>query len=90
MLANVLKILAANPDADSINVSQDDNHGRCTCEKCLEIELEEGFDAEVEKEDGTVETVREGRPMGQMCIRDSSHTFRAGAVSVPQECSGCL
>ena len=85
MLANVLKILAANPDADYINVSQDDNHGRCTCEKCLEIELEEGFDVEVEKEDGTVETVREGRAMGpvlRLVNRIAEAVYNAGYTKV--------
>ncbi|MBR4933726.1 MAG: DUF4838 domain-containing protein, partial [Clostridia bacterium] len=36
MLKNVRALLAANPDAQLISVSQNDNYNKCECDKCLE------------------------------------------------------
>ena len=42
MLANVLKLLEATPDADIISISQNDNVGACTCENCLASDAKYG------------------------------------------------
>lgn len=39
---NALALLRADPGADIIQVSQNDAAGRCTCERCLVVENEEG------------------------------------------------
>lgn len=39
---NALALLREDPGADIIQISQNDTAGRCTCEKCLAVEEEEG------------------------------------------------
>ena len=85
VLANVLKMLAANPNAKIISVSQDDNMNHCTCAECQKVALEEGVDVEVEKEDGTVETVREARqsaPLLRFVNRIADAVVDAGYTDV--------
>ena len=45
VLKNVRSVLAQNPDAKILSVSQNDNHGYCKCENCAAIEAEEGSPA---------------------------------------------
>ena len=42
VLSGVLKLLEENPGAQLISVSQNDNQGYCTCEKCTAVAEEEG------------------------------------------------
>lgn len=42
VLANVRKVLEANPDSKIVSISQNDNEKHCTCDNCKEIEQIEG------------------------------------------------
>ena len=42
VLGSVLKLLEENPGAEIISVSQNDNQGYCTCERCTAVAEEEG------------------------------------------------
>lgn len=39
---NAIALLRADPNADIIQISQNDGHGRCECAACLAVEKEEG------------------------------------------------
>ncbi len=81
MLAGVLKLLAENPDAKLISVSQDDNTGYCQCEKCTEIALEEGVD--VVGEDGATERkARQSGPIIRFVNRIAQAVYDAGYTEV--------
>jgi hypothetical protein len=42
VIANVKKWLSENPDADIVEISQNDNTRYCQCEKCAAVDAEEG------------------------------------------------